>query len=115
MAIVRGFAGAMSKVFSFRLDTDNPREAQAREVIEVLISQGYSLRHIITEALIYFRDKESPTAGWEKVYDKLSEILHGLENGGVKKQTKDHGSALSPSFIEAMKNSVKDGKKFCSR
>ena len=41
----------MSKVYSFRLDENNPREAQAREVIDAWVSKGYSLRHILTEAL----------------------------------------------------------------
>ena len=42
----------MSKVCSFRLDSDNPREAQAIEVIDNWVSQGYSLRNLLTEALI---------------------------------------------------------------
>ena len=42
----------MSKVYSFRLDSDNPREAQAIEVIDNWVSQGYSLRNLLTEALI---------------------------------------------------------------
>ena len=42
----------MSKVYSFRLDDDNPREAQARGVIKAWMGEGYSLRHIITDALL---------------------------------------------------------------
>jgi hypothetical protein len=44
----------MSKVYSFRLSENNPREIQAREVMEALISQGYPLRYILTEALIWY-------------------------------------------------------------
>lgn len=44
----------MSKVFSFRLREDNPREVQAQDVIEAWISEGYSLRHILTEALLQY-------------------------------------------------------------
>lgn len=47
----------MSKVFSFRLREDNPREVQAKEVVEAWISQGYSLRYILTEALIQYGNK----------------------------------------------------------
>lgn len=41
----------MSKVYSFGLDENNPREAQVREVIEAWVSQGYSIRPVV-EALI---------------------------------------------------------------
>ena len=47
----------MSKVYSFRLDENNPREAQAREVIETWFSQGYSLRHQLVDVLISFQNK----------------------------------------------------------
>ena len=50
----------MSKVYSFRLDENNPREAQAREVINAGAEDGYSLRYIVTEALLgldYFNNK----------------------------------------------------------
>jgi hypothetical protein len=43
----------MSKVYSFRIE-NNPREAQAREVIDAWVTQGYSLRHIIVCALISY-------------------------------------------------------------
>lgn len=105
----------MSKVYSFRLSDENPREAQAREVIDALVSQGYSLRHILTDALIRYGDKGNPTSGWDKVYDQLSEIVRELENGGVKNQSKHNRSALSPGFVEAMKKSAKDGKSFHNR
>ena len=42
----------MSDVFSFRLESKNPREAQAREVIDAWAKQGYGLRHIMMEALL---------------------------------------------------------------
>ena len=43
----------MSQVFSFRLDEDNPREAQALQVIKTWASKGYSLRYILVEAREY--------------------------------------------------------------
>lgn len=47
----------MSKVYSFKLNDDNPREAQAREIIEAWVEERYSLRHIITEALLIYLKK----------------------------------------------------------
>ncbi len=48
----------MSEVINFRLDKNNPREAQAREMIEVWVKQGYSLQHILTEALLRLKNQE---------------------------------------------------------
>ena len=42
----------MSKVISFRLNKNNPREAIAWHVLQARIAKGYSIRHIMTEALI---------------------------------------------------------------
>ena len=61
----------MSKVYSFRLDTENPREALAINVIETSASQGYSLRHILTEALINFPGNGNQENRWESIYNQL--------------------------------------------
>ena len=64
----------MSKVYSFRLDENNPREAQAREVIDAWVTQGYSLRHQIVDVLISFQDKMSQ----QKSYDELLKQIESL-------------------------------------
>ena len=48
----------MSKVYSFRLCDENPREAQAREVIEAWVEEGYLFRYIIVESLISYKKNE---------------------------------------------------------
>ena len=93
----------MSKVYSFRLDVDNPREVRAREVIDVWVSQGYSLRRIITEALINFQEDGKLNDGWEKMYDQLLELVRGLENGRARTQTISNNQNLSQDFLSAMK------------
>ena len=65
----------MSKVYSFRLDAENPREAQAREVIDVWVSKMYSLRHILTDALIGYGCHGDTTKEWDKVYDQITELV----------------------------------------
>ncbi len=50
----------MSKVISFRLDKANPREAQALNILDTWIGQGYSLRFIFTKALL---DIDQPGSG----------------------------------------------------
>jgi len=52
VAVVRGIAGAMSDVISFRLNKENQREAKALEVLNAWIEKGFSTRHILTMALL---------------------------------------------------------------
>ena len=58
----------MSKVYSFRLSNDNPREAQAREVIEAWVEEGYSLRQVIVESLLSL---ESGTNSYSEIRSVL--------------------------------------------
>lgn len=99
----------MSKVLSFRLDADNPREARAMEVIESWVSQGYSLRQILTEALIEYGGKESSGIKWEKVYDQLAELVRGLDNGVNKQDSVGRRLSISSEFVAAMKKGAKEG------
>jgi hypothetical protein len=59
----------MSKVYSFRLDSENPREALAMDVINTWVSQGYSLRQILTDALINYQDKGNDEREWNRVFE----------------------------------------------
>jgi hypothetical protein len=59
----------MSKVYSFRLDSENPREALAMDVINTWVSQGYSLRRILTDALINYQDKGNDEREWNRVFE----------------------------------------------
>ena len=99
----------MSKVYSFRLDADNPREAQAMDVIKTWVSHGYSFRHILTEALISYGNNSGTAKEWDRVYDQLSELVQGLGNGGGENESSIAKSALSSNFIDAMKTTVKEG------
>ena len=98
----------MSKVYSFRLDTNNPREDQAREVIEAWVEDGYSLRRIIVDALINYDQSNSYSREVDPVLEKLQFILLSLEEAipGDKRRT-----VLSTSFLDSIKNSAKSGLK----
>jgi hypothetical protein len=63
----------MSKVYSFRLDENNPREAQAKGVIHAWVEEGYSLRHVVVEALLSFENKDA----W---HNELNEIVEQLQD-----------------------------------
>ena len=99
----------MSKVFSFRLSGDNPREIKAREMIETRISQGYSLRQILTDALIADGSNQKETNGLNKYIDRLSNLIQVLENGGESNKKNENDSMLSPSFVKSVKISAKQG------
>jgi len=96
----------MSKVYSFRLDDDNPREAQAREVIEDWVEEGYSLRHVVVEALLTYKKEEVEL-------DKLNSILEHMKNLilSLDKQPTPHPSeiALSNSFLDSVKQAARLG------
>ena len=109
----------MSKVISFRLDESNQREALAIQIIDKFKKEGYSLRHIITEALLKYTDTHS--------YSFEQEILNGmsaqlcsierlLQSGShpdsiasIKRIKRDDYSLLSDTFIAAVMKSAKAG------
>jgi len=99
----------MSKVFSFRLSGDNPREIKAREIIETRISQGYSLRQILTEALIADGNNQEKPNGLDKYIDRLSELIQGLESGKGSSMRSKNESGLHPSFVKSVRSSAKRG------
>jgi hypothetical protein len=108
VAVVRGFESAMSRVYSFRLSDNNPREAQARGVIEAWVEEGYSLRFLMTDALIFFSQKNG-AEDLNPLMDYLEDFLEKFQ-AGHHNQTNDQGNSnLSKSFIVAVKNSAKTG------
>ena len=67
----------MSKVYSLRLNDDNPREAQAREAIEAWVRKGHSLRYVVIEALINLKNQRKDT---KEIDDILRQHGHIVEN-----------------------------------
>lgn len=96
----------MSKVYSFRLDEHNPREAQAKGVIHAWVEAGYSLRHVIVEALLSFNSKDAGYSELNKVVEQLQDLILTLDRPPVP-QSSD--TLLSNSFLDAVKLSSKRG------
>lgn len=96
----------MSKVFSFRLDADNPREARAREVINTWLDKGYSLRYLVTDALISYMKEDIEKKEFGSVVDQLQELILSLD-----KIPEEHPSntVLPNTFINAIKKSAHEG------
>lgn len=102
----------MSKVYSFRLDENNAREAQAREVIEAWVSKGYSLREIITKALIFYRTEENHNDDFEQKLERFNELLDALmERDFPVNVSKTNNGTLQESFIGSIAEAVKPGVK----
>ena len=97
----------MSKVYSFRLNENNPREAQAREVIDAWIAQGYSLRHQLVDVLIAFQNEEFQNNHYAELLENIERlILVSKEEEGVVEVSK---GTLTKTFTESLSKSVKSG------
>jgi hypothetical protein len=99
----------MSKVYSFRLDKNNPREAQAKEVIEARVSQGYSIRHVVVDSLILLGSNVSGKPDLEEILDQIMKSLASMNNEGRKVNTSER--ELQSAFIGSITKSVKGGLK----
>jgi hypothetical protein len=97
----------MSKVYSFRLDENNPREAQAREVIESWVAEGYSFRHVIVDALLSFHLNNHKNNKSEEIIEKIVHLLENMNTAGGS--VKNVQSTLSDTFVGSISSSVKSG------
>jgi hypothetical protein len=98
----------MSRVISFRLNNDNPREVQARAVLKAWVDKGYGVRHVLTEALLAFdgSNKDMDIHGLSVKLDQISKMLQ--RNGSVAFKMDDKAE-LSDSFIGSIKKAAKPG------
>ena len=100
----------MSKVYSFRLSDDNPREAQDREVIKAWVEGGYSLRYVITEAIINYANDKNKRNELALAIDQLKNLIEKMDDGNIQTYiAKETFPSLSNTFITAVKKSAKMG------
>jgi hypothetical protein len=113
----------MSEVISFRLDRNNPREAQALGVLKKGQEAGYSLRHVLTEALLALEasaeEEQAVAQVLLEVADRLEQIQSALEQFRHMKLTPaqpqnnmSEQAVLAESFVLAVKNAAKPGMTF---
>ncbi len=107
----------MSEVISFRLDPNNPREAQALAVLVRHQERGYSTRQILTDALL----KSDQTGIEDELQRQMADILmvmtrlseqieHLHRGGGVRTEPQDEKQAmLSDAFVLSVKSVAKPG------
>ena len=106
----------MSKVISFRLNSDNPREAQALTILYDWLSQGFSTRHTLTEALLSLSFDNNELSQKQDLINlaiKMEELLNNFEavisqSGYQKRSSKGD---LSDIFKTALIQAVRPGLK----
>jgi len=96
----------MSKVYSFRLNDENPREAQAREVIKAWAEEGYSLRHVIVDALLTYKKAEVGNGELNSVVEQLQDLILTLDKSPPPQTSKE---LLSNSFLNSVKQAARSG------
>jgi hypothetical protein len=110
----------MSKVISFRLSRSNPREAQALDILNRKIKDGYSLRYVITEGLLALSNRTTANTENEGVLiqSKLQSILDLLKRGDLQKSEsffkqnlEANTDLLTDQFMTSLKHEVKRGLK----
>ena len=107
----------MSKVISFRLNPDNSREAEALNILDDWLSQGFSTRHTLTEALLMLDSGKSQPPDNETLNDlshQIQELLARVHTGSTQKIRIDGTSSkqeLSDGFVSSILRAVKPGIK----
>lgn len=102
----------MSKVYSFRLNDDNPREIQAREVIEAWISKGFSLRQAIVESLLATSNDDNSGKDVSQLIKKVEMLLEKVDQGSISLGSHEKiNKSLPPAFIDAISETIKRGEK----
>jgi len=109
----------MSEVISFRLDKDNPREARAREVLHAWYAQGFSVRHVLTEALLALDEGQHQDEESEFALDEVNRALHQviqmlerMQNGRyVADDDQPPRAALTDTFVASVRSAARPGMK----
>ena len=104
-----------SRMMGFRLDKDNPREAQALMVLGEWQERGYGIRHILTEALIRLGENEaSPNTDLADILAALQAISQQIEEWEVRpshqaRPNSEQEANLSEAFLLAVKGAARPG------
>jgi len=97
----------MSVVISFRLNPDNPREAQALKILQTKQAEGFSSRRRLTDALISVLDDHDFNETLEHVSDLL-ERLNG-NNQECSQIPRQQSTSLNDHFLNSVKMAAKPG------
>lgn len=106
----------MSKVISFRLNPENPREAQALEILRSKQAEGFSSRRVLTDALIGIvakkgRDNLFSIDEFNMALEHVSDLLERINNGNPDHDQSTHSkvASLNDNFLNSVKMAAKPG------
>ena len=110
----------MSKIFSFRLNDNNPREARVLELLHNELGAGYNLRQIIVEAILKL-DEYNPNRVSISMLNELNlvltrvncllEIFEGQSSLPFSKTEDISSKKLTTTFIDSVNKSFQPGIK----
>ena len=69
----------MSKVYSFRLDKNNPREVLAKKVLIEWQNKGFSIRYTITQALLMLGGSIASIDENDELIQTINQVKYLLE------------------------------------
>jgi hypothetical protein len=106
----------MSIVISFRLNPDNPREAQALDILRTKQKEGFSSRRILTDALIKMAVENGnsnfpPINEFHETLEQVSGLLERL-NGAIQTTNQpihSEASALNDAFLTNVRIAARAG------
>ena len=105
----------MSEVISFRLNPNNPREAQALEILRTKQEEGFSSRRVLTDALISIvTDKDQINIDeFNTALEHVQGLLERLnrDNHDLSQSTHSQSQvvALKDNFLNSVKIAAKPG------
>jgi hypothetical protein len=107
----------MSVVISFRLNPENPREAQALEILRTKQKEGFLPRRVLTDALIGLATSKEQNPflidEFNTALEQVSGLLERLNSSSTDsiQSTRPQDSALDDTFLSSVRVAVKPGLK----
>lgn len=77
-------------------------EAQAKGIIDVWVSKGYSLRHIIIDSLIFLGSDDSQNRVLEKKLVMVMDLLLSIDHNNKLANEKSDDVTLSDKFVRSI-------------
>jgi hypothetical protein len=107
----------MSEVISFRLDANNRREADALQILARCQEQGYSVRQVLTEALLKFDQagiEQVVQLQMDEILTRLNQVrdqLDHIQASGIQRthESEEEQAVLSNAFVLSVKSAAKPG------
>lgn len=105
----------MSRVISFRLNPNNPREAEALSVLQKQLTEGFTIRQTITKAILMLDSVNllpTENQAFNDLSKQIKELLENIENRASQDNPVESTSSkekLSNGFVTSILKTAKTG------